>query len=71
LSAWFLWRAVYFMKLLGRRCKVRVAIDWALDLLFPRDITKVEVHRTDVLPRAHFTGGKVIVRQGDLPIVFI
>jgi CRP-like cAMP-binding protein len=44
---------------------VRVGFDWLLDLLFPRDITKVEVHRTDVLPRAHFTQGEVIVRQGE------
>lgn len=70
LGAWFLWRAVYFMKLPGLRCKVRVAFDWALDLLFPRDITKVEVHRTDVLPRAHFTEGEVIVRQGELADCF-
>lgn len=70
LGAWFLWRAVYFMKLPGLRSKVRVAMDWALDLLFPRDITKVEVHRTDVLPRAHFTKGEVIIRQGDIADCF-
>lgn len=70
LSAWFLWRAVYFMKLPGLRNKVRVAMDWALDLLFPRDITKVEVHRTNVLPRAHFAQGEVIIRQGDIADCF-
>jgi NADH dehydrogenase len=70
LGAWFLWRAVYFMKLPGLRSKVRVAMDWALDLLFPRDITKVEVHRTDVLPRAHFAQGEVIIRQGDIADCF-
>ncbi len=69
-GAWVLWRAVYLMKLPGLRCRVRVAMDWALDFLFPRDITKVEVHRTDVLPRAHFTQGEIIVREGDIADCF-
>jgi NADH dehydrogenase len=66
LGAWWLWRTVYLSKLPGFRCRVRVMFDWVLDLLFPRDITKVEVRRTDVLQRAHFTKDEVIVRQGDL-----
>jgi NADH:quinone reductase (non-electrogenic) len=70
LGAWFLWRAVYFMKLPGLRSRVRVAMDWLLDLLFPRDITKVEVHRTDLLQRAHFAKGEVIIRQGDVADCF-
>ena len=70
LGAWFLWRAVYFMKLPGLRSRVRVAMDWMLDLLFPRDITKVEVHRTDVLQRAHFAKGEIIIRQGDVSDCF-
>ena len=70
LGAWFLWRTVYFMKLPGLRSRVRVAMDWLLDLLFPRDITKVEVHRTDVLQRAHFAKGEVIIRQGDVADCF-
>ncbi len=65
LAAWLLWRTVYFMKLPGLRCRARVAMDWMLDFLFPRDITKVEVHRTDVLQRAHFAQGEIIIRQGD------
>jgi NADH dehydrogenase len=64
-SAWLLWRTVYLSKLPGLRCRVRVAIDWLLDVLFPRDITKIEVRRTDVLQRAHFRQGEIIVRQGD------
>jgi NADH:ubiquinone reductase (H+-translocating) len=69
-GAWFLWRAVYFMKLPGLRSRVRVAMDWMLDLLFPRDITKVEVHRTDVMQRAHFAQGEIIIRQGDVADCF-
>ncbi len=38
LFAWFLWRGIYLAKLPGFEKKVRVLIDWLLDLAFPRDI---------------------------------
>jgi NADH dehydrogenase len=38
LFAWFLWRGIYLAKLPGFEKKVRVMIDWLLDLAFPRDI---------------------------------
>jgi hypothetical protein len=41
-----------------------------LDLLFPRDITKGEVHRTDLLQRAHITQGEIIVPRGDIAECF-
>ena len=36
--AWLIWRAVYLSKLPGMERKVRVALDWLLDSVFPRDI---------------------------------
>ncbi|NUQ61057.1 MAG: NAD(P)/FAD-dependent oxidoreductase [Pirellulales bacterium] len=36
--AWWLWRTIYLMKLPGFERKLRVALDWTLDLCFPRDI---------------------------------
>ena len=38
LAAWMLWRGVYLAKLPGLEKKLRVVIDWTIDLLFPRDI---------------------------------
>lgn len=35
--AWWLFRTLYLMKLPGFERKLRVAIDWTLDLFFPRD----------------------------------
>jgi len=64
--AWLLWRGVYLAKVPGLRCKVRVATDWALDLLFPRDIAKIDLRRTEQLARAHYRKGDVIVRQGQI-----
>jgi NADH:ubiquinone reductase (H+-translocating) len=37
-AAWWLWRTVYLMKLPGLERKVRVALDWSLELFFPKDI---------------------------------
>jgi NADH dehydrogenase len=64
--AWFLWRSVYWMKLPGLRCKIRVGLDWALDALFPRDITKLAVDRTQLLRRAHYRAGDVIIKEGEI-----
>lgn len=41
--AWWLWRTVYLLKLPGLERKVRVAIDWTLDLFFPRDIVLLKL----------------------------
>jgi NADH dehydrogenase len=38
LLAWFMWRSVYLFKLPGLEKKVRVLLDWILDLFFSRDI---------------------------------
>ncbi len=39
--AWWMWRTIYLSKLPGLDKKVRVAFDWTLDLLFPKDICAV------------------------------
>jgi NADH dehydrogenase len=41
--AWWLWRTVYLLKLPGVERKVRVALDWTLDLFFRRDIVLLKV----------------------------
>ncbi|HEX8288863.1 MAG TPA: NAD(P)/FAD-dependent oxidoreductase [Pyrinomonadaceae bacterium] len=38
--AWWLWRTIYLMKLPRFEKKVRVALDWTLDLLFTKDLVK-------------------------------
>src|SRR6266496_5223459 len=47
--AWWMWRTVYLSKLPGLDKKVRVAFDWTLDLLFPKDVCAVYEldHRRD------------------------
>jgi NADH dehydrogenase len=38
LLAWLLWRGLYLSKLPGLERKIRVSLDWILDLFFSRDI---------------------------------
>jgi NADH dehydrogenase len=37
-AAWFLWRTIYLMKLPRLEKKIRVALDWTLDLIFSKDL---------------------------------
>jgi NADH dehydrogenase len=39
--AWFLWRTVYLLKMPGLARKVRVALDWTMDLVFPREAVQL------------------------------
>jgi len=42
--AWFLWRTYYLLRLPGLDRKVRVALDWTLGLIFPRDISELRLY---------------------------
>ena len=39
--AWFLWRTYYLLRLPGLDRKLRVAFDWTLELIFPRDTAEL------------------------------
>ena len=40
LLAWLMWRGIYLSKLPGLERKVRVLVDWTIELFFPRDIVQ-------------------------------
>jgi len=48
LLAWLLWRCVYWTKLPGLEKKLRVGLDWSIDLAFPRDIALTTTERERV-----------------------
>jgi NADH dehydrogenase len=50
--AWWLWRGIYLSKLPGFQKKVRVAIDWTLDLIFSKDIVQVPTLRSPSISEA-------------------
>jgi NADH dehydrogenase len=63
--AWFLWRTIYLMKLPGLDRKLRVATDWALDLVLRQDIVQLKTGRTKAIRYEHFEAGEQVFEQGD------
>ncbi len=63
--AWWLWRTIYLMKLPGLDRKIRVAVDWTLDLLLPAEIVQLKTDRAVSIRREHFEPGQAIFREGD------
>jgi NADH dehydrogenase len=60
LFAWWLWRTIYLAKLPRFEKKLRVALQWTLDLLFPKDLAQYltlrgieRVHRRLAYIRQH------------------
>ncbi len=64
--AWMMWRNIYLMKLPGWERKVRVGLDWGLDLLFPRELSYINLARTQVINQAHYEANDFIIHQGDV-----
>ncbi|MBI2453519.1 NAD(P)/FAD-dependent oxidoreductase [Candidatus Peregrinibacteria bacterium] len=38
--AWFLWRTIYFFKFVSMRKRFKIALDWTLNIFYPRDISQ-------------------------------
>ena len=45
-AAWFLWRSIYLSKLPRWEKRIRVALDWTLDLIFSKDIVLIPTTRS-------------------------
>jgi NADH:ubiquinone reductase (H+-translocating) len=50
LLAWFLWRSYYLLRLPTWDRRIRVALDWTLDLILKHDIVEISVRRTRARP---------------------
>lgn len=50
LLGWFLWRSYYLLRLPTLDRRIRVALDWTLDLVLKRDIVEISVRRTRARP---------------------
>jgi NADH dehydrogenase len=67
---WLMWRATYLFKLPGLEQKAKVFFEWNLELLFPRDISLLNVNTTHVLGRVHLEKGDPIYHIGDAAFSF-
>jgi NADH dehydrogenase len=63
--AWLAWKAIYLSKIPGWDRKVRVAMDWAFDLVLPRDIAQLHIYEPESVRRVFYHCGETIFREGD------
>lgn len=64
--AWFAWRTIYLSKLPGWARRLRVTIDWTLDLFFPRDITQMQTEHQPQLRVEHYEPGELIIEKREI-----
>jgi NADH:ubiquinone reductase (H+-translocating) len=50
--AWWLWRTIYLSKLPRFEKKVRVALDWMLDIVFSKDLVQIRTLRARTMSKA-------------------
>jgi NADH dehydrogenase len=65
--AWLLWRAIYLSKLPGVQKKIRVTLDWVLDLIFSKDIVQLPTLRAPTTSHAEESATDATSEQG-IPI---
>jgi NADH dehydrogenase len=70
LLAWFLWRGVYLFKLPTWSRRIKVALDWTWDLLFPRDLSFLNNDPAETVMHSYYRPGDYIHRQGEPARVF-
>ena len=63
--AWLAWKAIYLSKIPGWDRKIRVAMDWAFDLVLPRDIAQLHIHEPESVRRLFYHRGETLFREGD------
>jgi NADH dehydrogenase len=68
--AWFMWRGVYLLKLPTWSRRIKVALDWTWDVLFPRDLSFLNSDSAQHLTHAYFRPRDFIHRQGEVAHVF-
>jgi NADH dehydrogenase len=62
--AWALWRTYYLLRLPGLDRQARVAFDWTLGLVFPRDIAELRVYSAAAEQRAARESGLNAMGRG-------
>ena len=63
--AWWLWRTIYLSKLPTLEKKVRVALDWTLDLMFPKDLVQFLAVKAPTVSARTMTIRTLMGRRGN------
>jgi NADH dehydrogenase len=64
--AWCAWRTYYLTQLPGFVRQLRVAMDWTLDLFFPRDIAQIQTEHANRLRVDHYEPGEIIINKYEI-----
>lgn len=62
--AWLMWRAFYLGMLPGMVTKLRVVIDWVLDLFAPRNLGQIEESKKSAAKLMRFSKGQMAFEPG-------
>ena len=68
--AWLMWRGVYLFKLPTWSRRIKVALDWSWDVLFPRDLSFLNIDSAQQLTHGYYRAGDFIHRRGEPARVF-
>jgi len=68
--AWLMWRGVYLFKLPTWSRSIKVALDWSWDVLFPRDLSFLNIDSAQQLTHGYYRAGDFIHRRGEPARVF-
>jgi len=62
--AWWMWRTIYLAKLPGLSRKLRVVVDWTLELFFSRDVSLLLPPPEEPLRPVHYRQGEMLLKPG-------
>jgi len=63
--AWWMWRTIYLSKLPRFEKKLRVALDWTLDLLFTKDLVQFQTFRAPTISHSEENDRKTFLAAED------
>jgi NADH:ubiquinone reductase (H+-translocating) len=61
--AWWLWRSTFLLKIPSLPQKLKVGLDWAWEMVFPRDLSHFRPSRSEPVGRAHYVAGERVLRH--------
>jgi NADH dehydrogenase len=64
--AWWMWRTIYLSKLPRFEKKLRVALDWTLDLLFTKDLVQFQTVRAPTISHMDEADGTPVLRTSHI-----
>jgi NADH dehydrogenase len=67
--AWFLWRTIYLGKLPRLEKRIRVALDWTLDLLFTKDLVQFRTSRGAAMSQPEGAGAGALEATDTVRVV--